>query len=86
MGIRSPAHARGLLFVDCLGCCVNDLAGALALWQPRMGPAPGYPNHWPWSGGWCFRNIATASDAKNSVINQLLKYLLGGSDGAKRIY
>jgi hypothetical protein len=46
-GIRSSAHGRGRLLWVGMHCFVNPGFGTQALWQPRMGPAPGHPHHLP---------------------------------------
>jgi hypothetical protein len=49
-GARSLAHARRRLLRVGLPGFVNRAAGALTLWQLRMGPTPGHPIRQP--GGW----------------------------------
>ena len=46
-GIRSPAHARRRLTWVGPGFCVNAVVCTPALWQRRMGPAPGRPIRLP---------------------------------------
>ncbi len=60
---RSPAHARGRLLLVVERCFVNTLDGTQPLRQPRMGLAPGCPDHLPAQGvgvSWLGKSQATS--------------------------